>query len=145
MTEPTTVAQLLTRDPVTVQRDQPLSEVYHMLRYSPFHHVPVMEHDRPVGMISSVDVLRLAYDIDGFDERDMAEMLDYHFTVEDAMSTDLRTVMATAGVSEAAELLSDGNAHSLLVVDGDGQLEGILTTTDLVRHLARIESPQPTP
>ena len=144
MAEATTVADLLTTDPVTVQRDQPVSEVYHMLKYAPFHHVPVMEHDQPVGMISSVDVLRLAYDVDGFEDRDMAEMLDYHFTIDDAMSTDLRTVSAAATVTDAAELLSDGNAHSLLVVDGDGKLEGIITTTDLVRHLARIGSPQPT-
>ncbi|MDH4277402.1 MAG: CBS domain-containing protein [Acidimicrobiia bacterium] len=144
MAEVTTVAQLVTTDPVTVQRDQPVSEVYHMLKYAPFHHVPVMEHDHPVGMISSVDVLRLAYDIDGFDERDMAEMLDYHFTIDDAMSTDLRTVQATATITDAAELLSDGMAHSLLVVDDEGRLEGIITTTDLIRHLARVGSPQPT-
>ncbi len=144
MAEATTVADLVTTDPVTVQRDQPVSEVYHMLKYAPFHHVPVMEHDHPVGMISSVDVLRLAYDIDGFEDRDMAEMLDYHFTIDDAMSTDLRTVAADATITDAAELLSDGNAHSLLVIDDDGRLEGIITTTDLVRHLARIGSRQPT-
>ncbi len=144
MPQATTVAQLVTTDPVTVQRDQPLSEVYHMLKYAPFHHVPVMEHDQPVGMISSVDILRLAYDIDGFDERDMAEMLDYHFSVEDAMSTELRTVTADATISDAAELLSDGNAHSLLVVGADGKLDGILTSTDLIRFLATLKSPQPT-
>ena len=139
MTQAMTVAQLLTTEPVTVQRDQPLSEVYHMLKYAPFHHVPVMDHDKPVGMISSVDILRLAYDIDGFDEGDMAKMLDYQFSVDDAMSTELRTVMATATVGDAADLLSDGNAHSLLVIDGNGQLEGILTTTDLIRYLAKLE------
>ena len=144
MAQVTTVAQLVTTDPVTVLRDQPLSEVYHMLKYAPFHHVPVMENGHPVGMISSVDVLRLAYDIDGFDERDMAEMLDYHFTIDDAMSTDLRTVQSTATVTDAAELLSDGMAHSLLVVDDDNRLKGIITTTDLIRHLARVGSPQPT-
>ncbi len=144
MAQETIVAELLTTDPVTVQRDQPVSEVYHMLKYAPFHHVPVMENGRPVGMISSVDVLRLAYDIDGFEDRDMAEMLDYHFTIDDAMSTDLRTVTATATIAEAAELLSDGNAHSLLVIDDDGRLTGIITTTDLVRHLAGIGSRQPT-
>lgn len=144
MAEAITVADLVTTDPVTVQRDQPVSEVYHMLKYAPFHHVPVMDHDQPVGMISSVDVLRLAYDIDGFEDRDMAEMLDYHFTIDDAMSTDLRTVAADATVTDAAELLSDGNAHSLLVIDDDGKLEGIITTTDLVRHLARLGSRQPT-
>jgi CBS domain-containing protein len=128
------VTVLLTADLVTVERTQPLSEVYHMLRSAPFHHLPVVENDKPVGMISSVDVLRMAYDIDGFEDKDMADMLDYQFSIDDAMSTDLRTLPPTATVAEAAATLSDGKVHSVLILE-DGDLIGIVTTTDLVRFL----------
>lgn len=130
------IKPLITRDPVTLERDQPVSEAYHLLRSAPFHHVPVMDGDKPIGMVSSVDVLRLAYDVDGFEDRDMADMLDYQFNLDDAMSTDLRTVTEDATVRQAAEMLSDGQAHSLVVVDNNGKLTGIVTTTDLLRKLA---------
>ncbi|MDH3293472.1 MAG: CBS domain-containing protein [Acidimicrobiia bacterium] len=128
------VTVLLTTNLVTIERSQPLSEVYHILKSAPFHHLPVMEDDKPVGMISSVDILRLAYDIDGFDDQDMLAMLDYQFSIDDAMSTDLRTLPPTATVAEAAAALADGKAHSVLIVDR-GELVGIVTTTDLVRFL----------
>lgn len=130
------ITSLITRDPVTLERDQPVSEAYHLLRSAPFHHVPVMDGDKPIGMVSSVDVLRLAYDIDGFEDRDMADMLDYQFNLDDAMSGDLRTVTEDATVRQAATLLADGQAHSLVVVDDHGKLIGIVTTTDLLRKLA---------
>jgi CBS domain-containing protein len=129
------ISQILTTEVVTVDRNQPLSEVYHMLRSAPFHHVPVMERDRPVGMVSSVDVLKLAYDTEGFDDKAMTAMLDYQFSIEDAMTAELLSLPPNASVQEAAEMLSDGKAHSVLVVDEDGKLHGIVTTTDLVRFL----------
>lgn len=128
------VTVLLTAKPITIDRSQPLSEAYHLLRSAPFHHLPVMDGDTPVGMISSVDVLRMAYDIDGFEEGDMSEMLDYQFSIDDAMTADLLTLPPTATVADAAGVLADGSAHSVLVLD-QGELIGIVTTTDLVRFL----------
>ncbi len=51
------------------------------------------------------------------------------------MSSDIRSLPQTATVHDAAALLSDGEAHSVIVVDDRGELVGIVTTTDLVRHL----------
>lgn len=51
---------------------------------------------------------------------------------------------ARPSAARAHRNLSDGNAHSLLVIDDGGQLEGIITTTDLIRHLAGLASPQRT-
>ncbi|TLD40129.1 MAG: CBS domain-containing protein [Candidatus Jettenia ecosi] len=41
-------------------------------------------------------------------------------------------------VRKAAHLLSDGVFHSLPVVDKDNNLIGIITSTDLIRYLARL-------
>lgn len=48
------------------------------------------------------------------------------------MSTSLVTVTPETLVEEAATLMLDEDVGSLLVTDGDGSLEGILTTTDFV-------------
>ncbi len=129
------IGQVMTTNPVSVERSQPLSEVYHLLRGSSFHHLPVVEGNHPVGVISSTDILKLVYDIEESSDRMLTQMLDYQFTIDDAMTTDLVTLPDTATVHDAADRLADGKFHSVLVIDLVGTLVGIVTTTDLVRFL----------
>ena len=129
------ISTVMTTDVVSIDLDQPLSEVYHALQGAPYHHIPVLDGDRPVGMISSTDVLRLVYDVEGSSDKMLTSMLDHQFTIEDAMTPELVTLPESATVHDAAELLADGKRHSVLVVGDDGSLVGIVTTTDLVRYL----------
>lgn len=121
--------------PTTVQHGQPISEAYAILKDAPFHHLPVLDGDRPVGVLSSTDILRLAYDIDNTDDRTLAAILDHQFTIDDAMSSSVATLADTATVKDAAELLNDGMIHSVIVLDENVRLAGIVTTTDLVQFL----------
>lgn len=120
---------------VSIDRDQPLSEAYHALQGAPYHHIPVLENDRPVGMLSSTDILRLVYDVEGSSDRMLTSMLDHQFTIDDAMTPDLVSLPDTATVHDAADLLAHGDRHSVVVLDAEGSLVGIVTTTDLVRYL----------
>jgi CBS domain-containing protein len=49
------------------------------------------------------------------------------------MSTPVETVSPQATLNEAATQLLEHNIGSVVVVDDDGHLEGILTATDFVR------------
>ena len=129
------ITKVMTTELVSVDVGQPLSEVYHALNRAPFDHVPVLDGEVPVGVISSTDVLRLVYDIDGNDDRMLTTMLDHQFTLEDVMSTELVTLPESASIQDAAEVLARGGLHSVLVLDITGSLVGIVTTTDLVRYL----------
>ncbi|MDJ0768272.1 MAG: CBS domain-containing protein [Ilumatobacter sp.] len=129
------ITAVMTTDVVSIDRDQPLSDVYHALQGAGFHHMPVLDGDRPVGMISGTDVLKLVYDIEGASDRMLTNMLDHQFNIDDAMSTDLVTLPDTATVHDAAVVLADGKLHSVVVVDATGAMAGIVTSTDLVRFL----------
>jgi CBS domain-containing protein len=129
------ITTVMTADPVTVDRNDPISEAYAILKRAPFHHLPVMDGDEPVGLISSTDILELAYDVEGTDERNLMVFLDHQFNMDDAMSTTLISVPDSSTVRDAAQMLADGKIHSVLVLGSNGMLEGIVTTTDLVRHL----------
>lgn len=136
MNQRESISAVMTSDPITVERTQPLSEVYGLLKQASFHHLPVIEGDDLVGVVAASDILRLVYDVDGSDERELKSFLDYQFTIDDAMSVDLRTLLTSATIQDAAAVLSDGSLHSVLVVDDAGALAGIVTSTDLIRHLA---------
>ncbi|WP_049927062.1 CBS domain-containing protein [Halopiger goleimassiliensis] len=53
------------------------------------------------------------------------------------MSTDLQTVSRDALVEETAELMLEEAVGSVLVVDEENRLEGILTSTDFVDIVAK--------
>lgn len=129
------IAEVMTTDPVTIDRSEPISEAYRLLRDAPFHHLPVLDDGEPVGMVATSDILRLVYDVDGVDDRALRTYIDHQFTMDDAMSVDLRTLAPDATVRDAAAALADGSIHSVLVMD-DGRIAGIVTTTDLVRWLS---------
>ncbi|MFC6964131.1 CBS domain-containing protein [Halocatena marina] len=61
------------------------------------------------------------------------------------MSTTLYTVPPDTLVEEAAQKMLSSDVGSVLVVDGDNQLEGILTTTDFVKVVAERRPKDETP
>lgn len=65
--------------------------------------------------------------------------------VAQLMTTDLKTVSRDTLVEEAADMMMDEDIGSVLVVDDDGSLAGILTTTDFVSIVANQEPKDETP
>ena len=51
------------------------------------------------------------------------------------MSKKLETIEEMASIQEAAKKMKDKNVSSLVVVDVDGKLEGLVTERDLVRKV----------
>jgi CBS domain-containing protein len=58
-------------------------------------------------------------------------------TVEEAMTRRLRTVTADTPIEAAARLMQEADIHRLLVVDDEGRLNGIVTTSDVTRAVAQ--------
>ena len=134
----TSITKLMTSDPTTIDRSEPISEAYHILRHAKFHHLIVTDGDDVVGMLATSDILRLAYDIDGSNERSLGAYLDHQFTIDDAMTADMQTLPTTATARDAATLLSDGAKHSIIILEESGGLAGIVTSTDLARFVVDI-------
>ena len=96
----------MTTEVITVDRSQALSEVYDLFESRSIHHLPVLDGQRPVGMVSATDVLRLVYDIEDPSDRMMRSMLDHQFNIDDAMTVELDTLGVDATVHDAADRLS---------------------------------------
>ncbi|MDQ2050475.1 CBS domain-containing protein [Natronolimnohabitans sp. A-GB9] len=61
------------------------------------------------------------------------------------MSTTVHTVRSDTLVEDAAGTMLENDIGSVVVTDGDGRLEGILTTTDFVRIVAERKPKDQTP
>lgn len=129
------VSHIMSTEPMTVHTAQKVSEVYTLLTENRIHHVPVVNGEKPIGVISSSDMMKLSLDAYGTPDSANAEYLDSQFSIEQVMSGDLVTIGSGEPIRTAAEKLSTGSLHSLPVVGDDGTLVGIVTTTDLVKYL----------
>ena len=129
------ITNLMTTDVVTVQKGEPVSKAKKLLADSGFHHLPVLDGDKLVGMISSIDIMRLSFEAYNTDERTMDVVLDKTFVLEEVMETELITISYKDTVRRAVNLLSGGNFHSLPVIGENENLKGIVTSTDLIRYL----------
>ena len=65
----------------------------------------------------------------------MDAYLDHQFSIEGLMKKDLETLSLKSTIADAAEILSDGNFHAVPIVNDAGELEGLVTSTDLIRYL----------
>jgi CBS domain-containing protein len=119
----------------TVHTAQKVSEVYRLLTENRIHHVPVVNGKELVGLISSTDMMKLSLDAYGTPDTANTEYFDSQFSISDIMTTNLVTVGKDDSIRSTAEKLSSGSHHSLPVIGDDGELVGIVTTTDLVKYL----------
>jgi len=131
------ITKLMTTGLITVHTGDPISKVRKLLREHHIHHVPVVSGHDLLGIISASDILRVSFgDTFDTDERTVDATLDHTMTLEDVMQKNVRTLRKSATVRDAAEVLVKGDFHAVPIVEADDKtLVGMVTSTDLIRHL----------
>ena len=129
------ISHLMSRNVITVHHGDPISKVRALVREHGVHHIPVVNGDQLVGIISWSDILRVSFG-DAFhtDERTVDATLDHTLTLEQVMQKNPVTLSETGTVREAAGILAGSNFHSIPIVSGT-KLVGIVTSTDLLKYL----------
>ena len=132
------IKKLMSTELVTIHHGEPLSRARKLMLEKGVHHLAVVSGGELRGGISWSDLLRVSFgDAFGSDDRAVDATLDHSMTLEQVMSVDPITANSQTTVREAAEILCKGQFHCLPVVD-DGQLVGMLTSSDLLRYLAEL-------
>ena len=129
------VSQIASTALLTIQVGQKLSEARKLMQVNQIHHVPVVNGSKLVGLLSAVDLASLSLTSFGSDELSNDTILDNQFSVEDVMSKQVVTIQPTTSIREAAAMLAEGHFHSLPIVDKEGNLKALVTSTDLIRYL----------
>ncbi|MES0328311.1 MAG: CBS domain-containing protein [Gammaproteobacteria bacterium] len=130
------VSNIMSNNIVSVQQGQTLSEVRHKMIDSNIHHIPVLSGQHLVGMVSFTDMMKLNVVISGADDRTIDAIIDQQFQIKDIMSKDLAILNAKDTIRRAADILAENNFHALPVTNESGELQGIVTSSDLIRYLS---------
>jgi CBS domain-containing protein len=125
--KPVTVADVMTRGPVTCSPDAPLSDAVHVMWIRDCGFIPVT--DAPAGRLCGVltdrDACMAAY----MQGRPLSEI-----PVRSAMATEVATIGEDDPLSVAHERMRDRRVRRLPVVDRNGRVVGVISLNDVALH-----------
>jgi CBS domain-containing protein len=121
----TTVASIMRSHPKTIIGMDTVREALRVMTYHQIRHLIVVSHSGSVcGLISQRDILR-----------SLAQHGDGLCLIHDTMSTPVIHVDPEASIHEAAALMWNRRIGCLPVMSPEGELLGIITRSDVLRHI----------
>lgn len=131
------VSTIMTKNVIKLNLTDDLTKAEMLFKKHHIRHIPVVNSNKIIGMLSYTDLLRISF-VDAVDDDDeVVDVTVYNmFTVEQVMAKKLVTVAPETTIKEVAEILSKREFHALPVVEGD-LLVGIVTTTDIIKYLLK--------
>ncbi len=113
---------------ITVTPSATLAEARTLMQDNRIHHIPVVDGDQLVGLVTLTNVLAAT---DSFLRDDQTRIHANDIPIGEAMVHDVATVDIHASLRHAALFLEKHQIGCLPVLD-DGKLVGIITDTDFV-------------
>ena len=115
------VADVMTAEVVTVEPSASIAEAAKRMIQEEKGPLPVVEGDRPVGMVTDRDIIARVV----AEERDPGSL-----TVGDIATRELVTIGSDQDVGEAARLMDEHQLDRIVVVEGE-RLVGIISEADI--------------
>jgi len=127
------VRERMSRSPVTISTDVPITEALKVMRKHSVRRLPVLDKEgRMVGIVSEKDLLYASpSSASSLSIYEMHYMLS-QLKVTEVMATDVTTISADTPLEEAARIMADNKIGGLPVLQ-DGRLVGIITETDIFK------------
>ena len=127
---PRRVADVMTRDAITLSPHQSFAEAVGLMANRPFHHVLVVDAEQRLrGVISDRDVLRALSRIPDWNKKSVSEI----------MTGKPVTATPDMPISVAIKLMLAMRINCLPVLGAEGRVCGILTSTDLLKAYEKVQ------
>ncbi|HEY0921626.1 HPP family protein [Rheinheimera pacifica] len=135
----TTVAQLMTADPLCVTREASLKDAHDLMRGKNIRHIPVIDADGIlVGMLTQKIMIAKVMGLMAQFGATALERKEKQQLVADMMATDFAAVTPDQSLKEVAGFFVKNRHGCMPVVDENNKLKGILTSSDFVRLAAEL-------
>ena len=131
------VKDFMTSEVTSLQESDTLLDAAMIFVRSSFRHVPVLRDKKLVGIITERDVKQFAPSLLGGTSAEEYNQIMETTLISRVMTRDPMTLRPDQPIFDAAKIMHDKRVGCLPVVD-NGDLAGIVTTTDLIALLIRI-------
>lgn len=122
-------------DLVTVKMDETMARIRTIFEKNTFHHIPVLDNGKLIGIISKTDFLRFSYMVSySATGRTEVGFESNYLSAKDIMTKFPVFVEPEDSIGLVADIFLANRFHSMPVLDDD-ELVGIVTSHDLL-HFA---------
>ena len=132
--ENASVDRFMIHDPITIERGQSISAARSLMQTHCIRHLPVLHAGKLVGLVSHRDLSNFDRILD-LDQRLVP--------VGEAMTKPAYCVRASTPLGEVAAQMSARRYGSVVIVDEEQRVIGLLTATDGLRALSNLLSAAP--
>jgi CBS domain-containing protein len=133
----TPISTIMTKNIIAITPDENLERVELLFNTHKIKHIPVISNGVIIGIISFTDLMRISFAETGEEGSHSVDSIVYNtFTIEQVMEKDVITVPSDTSIKEVTKILAEREFHALPVVD-NGNLVGIITTTDLLHYFLK--------
>ena len=122
------ISEYMSAEPISIQQEAELSEALTLMTQHGFRHLPVLDGNTLVGLVSERDLTLI--------ETLLPKEWET-IAVAEAMTPNPYAVAPSTPVSEVARVMAEAKIGSAVVVDEAGAVKGIFTTNDALRTLAQ--------
>ena len=132
-----TINHIMSRDIISVRPTDTLEAVQLKLTTHKIHHVPVVENNQFVGLISQSDLYRMEHHLTVFNTDQSLEQNKAIFSTmlaQDIMVKQIITLSEHDTATDAVRIFKENMFHALPVTDAHGKLTGMLTPLDLISY-----------
>lgn len=133
----TRIGDLMSTNIQTIEQSEDANEAYQLMKKHGIHHLPVVDGDAVVGILSMSDIRKLLFVSEFVNGKVDASTALQTFSVEEIMTKHVDSIDVNQLVNEAANMFMKHDFSCLPVVDND-DLVGIVTTTDLLKYYSTI-------
>ena len=129
-----TVRDIMAKNPVVLGRNDTLDLVEDIMNLGRIRHMPVVDEEKLVGIVSQRDLFRSALITAlGFGRKTQRALIKT-IKVKEIMTEHLITISSDATVKEAARVMIENKIGCLPVVE-DEKLLGLITETDILCYV----------
>lgn len=144
-----TVGEAMSKKYISVPEDSDINSATDLLAKNGLTCAPVVSDKNLVtGFVSEADILASAGVVKKHTIKDLVRHVIGESTphphiykdaknIKDIMSSPAITVTAGTSIKEASEIFNDKRIKRMPVVDKDGKIVGIISTTDIVKYLGK--------
>lgn len=127
------VADIMTKQVVTIDINDELSQAKEIMDEKGIRHLPVMENGQLSGILSMTDINQLQYMSEFAQGKVDAKSFFLIFDIDQLMTKNVMVVESDSSISEASKIFIEKNFHAMPVVEG-GELVGILSVKDVLKY-----------
>jgi acetoin utilization protein AcuB len=129
------IRNFMTKNVITIDADETMPKAVQLLKQHKINMIPVTHQGKLVGVISDRDLKKASpSEATDLDTHELKYLLN-KIKIKDIMAQKVVTVPPDYTIEETAEVLMNQDISGAPVVNDQGQMEGIITSTDLYKAL----------